>query len=265
MTVPERAVGDCHPRQTVWLRADEPRACGSPPPYDLAGDSRVPVVLHGFEGIKKRPSRTVYCNRIVAVPGIAIGEDGSDMKAGYAATFASEAGMAIRANPVRGAACPIPRHTRVAGSPAGIVPSVRWYKKTPSTGGCDSEEGFGSNAPARPVGSNTGALHQPCDATVGAVPEGKPMLTSILPRGPDLAPTAWVGIGMPSRICLSHLRGGMKRHPSPDGGIAARERAATVPHQGMADACTGRDGIQNSERTGRPNDLWSASYLTRCE
>lgn len=26
MTVPERAVGDCHPRQTVWLRADGPRS-----------------------------------------------------------------------------------------------------------------------------------------------------------------------------------------------------------------------------------------------
>ena len=57
LTVPERAVGDRHSRQTVWLRADGPRACGSPPPYDLAGDSRVPVVLHGFEGIRMEGSR----------------------------------------------------------------------------------------------------------------------------------------------------------------------------------------------------------------
>ena len=196
--------------------------------------------------------------------------------------------------------------SRVYGHPHGGIGNG------PFGTGYRNQRGFGSNARARPVGSNTRALHQPCDATVGAVPEGKPMLTSILPRGPDMAPTAWVGIGMPSRICVSHLRGGIKRHPSPDGGIVARERAATVPHQGMADvctsleigscrtpgaaarhnaecrdlprhsemvrlgikhhlsqggtdACTGRNGIQNNERTGRPNDLWSASYLTGCE
>ena len=199
MTVPERAVGDCHPRQTVWLRADEPRACGSPPPYDLAGDSRVPVFLHGFGGIKKRPSRTMYNNRIVTVPGIAIGGDGSDVKAGYAATFASEAGMEIRANHVRGAVYPIPRHARVAGNPAGIAPSVRWYKKTP---------------PMRTPGAAARHNAECRD----------------LPRHYEM------------------VRGDIKHHLSPSG----------------TDACTGRNDIQNSERTGRPNDLWSASYLTGC-
>ena len=112
LTVPERAVGDCHPRQTVWLRADEPRTCGSPPPYGLAGDSRVPVALHGFGGIRNGPYGT----------------------------------------------------------------------------GCWNRKGFGSNARARPVGSNTRALH-----------------------------------------------------PSPDGGIAARERAAIDPHQGRTDEYTYRE------------------------
>ena len=51
-------------------------------------------------------------------------------EAGYAATFASEASMAIRANANRGAVNPIPRHARVTGSPAGNGTSVRRYLKT---------------------------------------------------------------------------------------------------------------------------------------
>lgn len=56
------------------------------------------------------------------------------MKAGYAATFASEASKAIRANQSRGAANSIPRHARVAGSPAGNDTSFgSYFKMTPTS------------------------------------------------------------------------------------------------------------------------------------
>lgn len=55
--------------------------------------------------------------------------------------------------------------------------------------------------------------HVGVDATVGAVPEGKPMSTSDAAfDGTLLVPAAWVGSGMPSRIRYSDLNAGIRTH-----------------------------------------------------
>ena len=54
--------------------------------------------------------------------------------------------------------------------------------------------------------------HVGVDATVGTVPEGKLMLTSVLPHGPVVAPTVRVGSGMPSRIRYRDLNAGIRTH-----------------------------------------------------
>lgn len=83
--------------------------------------------------------------------------------------------------------------------------------------------------------------HVGVDATVGAVPEGRPMLTSIPALcGLVVAPTVWVGIGMPSRIRYSHLNAGIRTHLA----TAVRFQRTgwtNIFENGTSDASVGRD------------------------
>ena len=114
------------------------------------------------------------------------------------------------------------------------VRCIRMQPQRTETKWIDDAGGCRLGCRHRSPGSHVGV-----DATVGAVPEGKPMLTSVLPHGPVVAPTVWVGIGMPSRICIYHWNAGIRTH------LTAvrfqRTGSANVFENGTSDASAGRN------------------------
>lgn len=174
MTAPERASADCRSGRMTGLRAVEPPTYGSP---HLAISVRI-------LGCSSDPI-CMGCIRMhsgpTGKPDVTIDEArGCRMTniAPWTHTSMSHGVRCIRMQPQR--------------------TETKW---TDDAGGCR----LGCRHCS--LGSHVGV-----DATVGAVPEGKPMLTSVLPHGPVVAPTVRVGIGMPSRIRYRDLNAGIRTH-----------------------------------------------------
>lgn len=201
MTAPERASADCRSGRMTGLRAVEPPTYGSP---RLAISVRI-------LGCSSDPI-CMGCIRMhsgpTGKPDVTIDEArGCQMTniAPWTHTSVSHGVRCIRMQPQR--------------------TETKWID---DAGGC--RLGCRHCSPGSHVG---------VDATVGAVPEGRPMLTSVLPHGPVVAPTVRVGSGMPSRIRYSHLNAGIRTHLT---AVRLHRTSGTnVFENGTSDASAGRD------------------------
>ena len=177
MTAPERASADCRSGRMTGLRAVEPPTYGSP---RLAITARILGCSSDHIGMG--------CIRMRSGPTGKTDVRIDEAKGCRLTNIAPRTHTSVS----HGVRC-------IIRQPQQAMAGMNWID---DAGGC--RLGCRHCSPDSHVG---------VDATVGAVPEGKPMLTSIPALcGPIVAPTVWVGIGMPSRIRYSHLNAGIRTH-----------------------------------------------------
>ena len=222
MTAPERAYVDCRSGQLTRLRAVEPPTYGSPRLANTMWILGCSFNLIYLRDIKMQPA----AERMTA-PERATAFAVEDKMHGFVRTDRGPMEAPRRAS--------TPWILGCSSDHIGLG-CIRMQPQRTETKWIDDAGGCRLGCRHCSPGSHVGV-----DATVGAVPEGKPMLTSIPALcGPIVAPTVWVGIGMPSRIRYSHLNAGIRTHLT-----AAvrfhRTGGTNVFENGTSDASAGRD------------------------